>query len=656
VKRVAIATSIIALTVYLITMNRTIGFIDKGELLAAASTLGIPHPTGYPTTMLLGYLFTLILPLREVLALNVMSALLTAASIGALTVLINDLLQRVTPIERRKGRHAPLNRGKAKAKAKGIVGEVDVIDPPTRALLAGAGALGIAFTGIWWGQGNGFEVYSLHALLLPFIVLTFLRFVDEGTQGVTGGMTRRGFVFALMVGLSCTNHLTTVLLAPGLLVYYALMTPRGGAKRWWGRLVGLAPGFAVGLLPYVWLPIRASMQPWFNWGNPSTVETLIDHIRGKQYAVWFGQWQVFGQQTTYFFGSLPTQVGIVGLALALLGMILLFTRNARLAGMLLLFVVACVIWSGSYDIQEIAPYYMTAILGIGLMATVGLLWVYRRYRRQAALGAGALLAVLTCGFNFSSSDESGNRYVEEMTRNVLGGLPKHAVIYSSMWDFWVAGSFYLQKVENVRPDIIVIDQELVRRSWYIDQLERNYPDFMAPVRAETERFRAELYKFEHDLPYDGAQIDAAYYGLLNAMITRHIARRPAYVTVEVPGQIGAGFYRTPHGLAYRLVGDSTTYMPQEFPEYTFTPWKGHVDYYTAKTHQLYAATIFDRARYERSHGNDSLAQRYADYALTFDPGYDVANVPSLPLGGEEEVLNTMRFFDQVRALRAGGTR
>ena len=51
-------------------------------MAAAAATLGIAHPTGYPTLMLLGFLFTTIVPLRDIVALNVMAALLTAGGIG----------------------------------------------------------------------------------------------------------------------------------------------------------------------------------------------------------------------------------------------------------------------------------------------------------------------------------------------------------------------------------------------------------------------------------------------------------------------------------------------------------------------------------------------------------------------------------------------
>jgi len=38
---------------------------DSGELVTAAAMLGIPHPTGYPLYVLLGHLWTVLLPIGE---------------------------------------------------------------------------------------------------------------------------------------------------------------------------------------------------------------------------------------------------------------------------------------------------------------------------------------------------------------------------------------------------------------------------------------------------------------------------------------------------------------------------------------------------------------------------------------------------------------
>lgn len=89
IKSAAIISSIIAAVVYYITMNPTYGFIDHGELATVASTLGVAHPTGYPTLILLGFLFTKIIPFENVFSLNLLSVLLCSLSVFNLTFLFD---------------------------------------------------------------------------------------------------------------------------------------------------------------------------------------------------------------------------------------------------------------------------------------------------------------------------------------------------------------------------------------------------------------------------------------------------------------------------------------------------------------------------------------------------------------------------------------
>ena len=50
-KWIPVSAGLAVLVPYLLTMNRTFGVVDCGELAACAYTLGIPHPTGYPIMM-----------------------------------------------------------------------------------------------------------------------------------------------------------------------------------------------------------------------------------------------------------------------------------------------------------------------------------------------------------------------------------------------------------------------------------------------------------------------------------------------------------------------------------------------------------------------------------------------------------------------------
>jgi hypothetical protein len=65
-RRLAAATALAAFAVYLRTLAPTISSEDGGELVAAAYTLGIAHPTGYPLWCLPAEAFIELVPFGEV--------------------------------------------------------------------------------------------------------------------------------------------------------------------------------------------------------------------------------------------------------------------------------------------------------------------------------------------------------------------------------------------------------------------------------------------------------------------------------------------------------------------------------------------------------------------------------------------------------------
>ena len=262
-------------------------------------------------------------------------------------------------------------------------------------------------------------------------------------------------------------------------------------------------GFVLGLLPYLYLPIRAAQDPLFNWGDPDSLSRLYHHVSGRQYQVWFmADESVFRQQTDFFLSKLPSELGYIGLAVAALGLVLLAKQAQRILLMTALMFIACFFWAGRYDILEIEPYYMLCILAVGAWCAAGAQWLEGRIGKSAAVGAMSLLVVIVAAINFGRANERTNVMVEDMTVNVLSTLPPNSVVFSSQWDFWVSGSWYMQAVEGMRRDVVVVDQELLRRSWYLDQMATWHPELMALVRPLVERFRGEVLKFEEGEPYD----------------------------------------------------------------------------------------------------------------------------------------------------------
>src|SRR3989344_7773015 len=68
---------------YSLTAVRGVYSGDSGEILAAANSLGLAHPIGFPLYLVTGKLFSLLFPIGEfAFRLNVFSAVLTALSVG----------------------------------------------------------------------------------------------------------------------------------------------------------------------------------------------------------------------------------------------------------------------------------------------------------------------------------------------------------------------------------------------------------------------------------------------------------------------------------------------------------------------------------------------------------------------------------------------
>lgn len=609
--------ALITAPIYLLTMARAVGFVDRGELAAVAATLGIAHPTGYPTFTLLGHLALRILPLPPILALNTFAALLVAAGAGVMAPLFAGVLDRLTPASKTA--------------------------PEANTVVAALAALGTALSVTWWRQANGFEVYALHALLLPLVVLLFLRWLDEPTPS-------RGAWFAATLGLAFTNHMTTILLAPALLATFAMT--RGRTRAAWTSLPRLAPWFALGLLPYLWLPLRARMQPRFDWGDPDTWHRFAAHVSGWQFRVWmFSDADTFGRQTAWFFRQLPFDLAIVGLALAAMGLILLFRARARYGAMAALLIAATILYAGNYQIRDIDAYYMTATLAFGLAAAAALHVIGRRYGARIAMAIGGVWVVASGVSHWRACDERPNHLVEDLATHTIGSLPKQSVLLCSQWDYVTSASYFLQEVSGLRRDVLVLDPDLLRRSWYLGELARREPTLAGAARPAIDRFLREVAPFEHQRPFDAAVIQSAYIRMIDTLIVCAAARgRPVFVTAEVSPEIAGGVARVPEQLAFRLATDSV-YVAQPVPAWRFRPWPGRVDAYVATTHLIYAQALSVRMEYEARTGHVDAARRYRDAALAYAPAFGRADVPPLPLDGPEIVRQSLDFFDALRRLQ-----
>src|SRR5919107_1206895 len=210
--------------------------LDSPMLQAEVSVLGIGHPTGYPTYMMLTPLFPY-LPVGEpAYRVNLASAVYGVAAV--LVVYLTGL--------RLSG----------------------------RAVAAAAGALAFGLSGAFWSQAVIAEVYTLEALLVALVIL-FLFLWRDSRDG------RYLLLSAFLVGLSLTQHLTSVLLVLAA-VSFVFLTDRRLFSRT-GLMLKSLGLFLLGLLPLLYLPVRALMHAPLNEADPSTPWRFLLLVTGGSF-------------------------------------------------------------------------------------------------------------------------------------------------------------------------------------------------------------------------------------------------------------------------------------------------------------------------------------------------------------------------------------
>jgi hypothetical protein len=199
---------------------------------------------------------------------------------------------------------------------------------------------------------------------------------------------------------------------------------------------------------------------------------------------------------------------------------------------------------------------------------------------------------------------------------------KNALVLSYQWDYFVSSSYYFQFVERCRNDVVVIDKELLRRSWYLKQLEHQHPQLIETSQLEVDGFLKELYKFEHQLPYAPAVIETRYEEMIRSFLVKNESVRPVYVTPEIEQEFTRGFQRVPAGLAFRLYQDTTHHeiIPREF---TFRSIM-KTDKYSEAIRNFYASAYCTEGIYLTLSGKRDKAAESFRKALRVTPGFPEA--------------------------------
>jgi len=394
---------------------RTIYVGDSGELVAAVHLLGIPHPSGYPLYVLLGKLWTLLLPVGSV-AFR-MSLFSAAAGAAACAVL------HWTARQAGRGRVA-----------------------------AATSALLLAFAPSFWAEANVQRVYTLNALCLALVTAATFEW----------HRTRRGSLLVLaffLCGLGAANH-TFMAVAAVALAAFAVFDDRALLREW--RLAIRAAGaFALGLLPYAYLPLRSRMDPPLDWGDPETLDRFLAVVTRRDFwgRAWIESPRDLLPIAADYALSLGAELLWVGTALAVVGAVVGWKRRGPVLFPLLVMaanVAAMALHGSRTDIFTWHRYYIPSYLMAAVLAGWGTEALVARLPRVARAAPVLVpLALLLSGWR--ENDRSRYRIADDFSRALLATIPPGAHLIADD-DNILFVLIYLHLAEGVRPDVDLILQ------------------------------------------------------------------------------------------------------------------------------------------------------------------------------------------------------
>lgn len=453
----------LALGLYLATLAPTVLEADAGEFQFVAWLPGIAHPTGYPLYTLLGWLWSHIVPVGEVAwRMNLLSAVQAAVAVGLVYGLSRQLL--------------------------------DLVFAPTplagRVIVAAVTAAAFAITPTFWSQAVIAEVYALHALFVAASLWLLLLWAK--TQCAPQAWS--GKLLALTLGLGLTHHRTSILLLPGMVLFWVWHYRSN--QRFTGRLL-LVYGlfFVTPLLLYLYLPLIAPVTPYATLRLSDTQTlTLYDnslkgfwaHIMGSVFSGELRPTAAGGERIYLSWQFLVTEVGWVGLILAGIGLATLWRyRHFDLLLLTGLTFAAMVVFNLIYFIGDIFVLFIPAWLlvwlwsGLGLMvlademaryfikrkATYNPSPAFREFNQQLQDRMYQLVAIIVVFgellflvVNMATRniwiDQSNNLAAETRWLEILAqAIPPEAILLSNDRNE-IMPMWYYQFVEGRRPDLV----------------------------------------------------------------------------------------------------------------------------------------------------------------------------------------------------------
>jgi hypothetical protein len=616
-----VAVAVFAL--YAATLAPSTAMWDTSEYMAAAKSLGIPHPPGNPLFVLVAYLFgTLPIAHDFAVRINLMAAVASAASAGLWFLVAHEVTSRL--FDERWARLA------------------------SAAVCAVIGAT--SFT-VWNQSVVNEKVYTVSLLQLTVVVWLAMRWIRHPAGPAADRLL---VVITYLLALGYTIHPAGYLAAPCIGAVILLLAPKTLLR---GKLIVQAALATVfGLTLFAFEPIRSANHPGLNEGEPTACVTgfalkctlttdTLERLRaqvsrdqydkpplstrqaplGAQLGMW---WQYFTWQ--WFRDPYNAHTG-AQLALALLAVMLAITgatvhaRTDRASFVLIATLVftltAALVFYLNFkygytespelgggvprEVRDRDYFFLWSFSCLGIWTGLGVAACWRLLAQKIERPRALILslpvlaiALLPLALNSHAASRAGQTFTRDFAHDLLDSVAPNGILITN-GDNDTFPLWYAQEVEGYRNDVVVIVSSYLNTDWLPWQLMRR-GIALAATTAEADAVPPILQlaapqQFEAGAIH--ATIPAGYLTRDQLFVLRMIRdvlpTRPMYFSSPLyPKALGLESYVVTEGLAAHLMPSPVT----ESATFVKTA-AGTID--VPRSLALWQHTFKGRAAYER---------------------------------------------------------
>jgi len=471
---IGLLLSLLVFFIYISTMSRSVNEFDSGELAATQAFWGIPHPTSYPLFNLIGYLFIQIpIPTQTIIKLNLLPVLWNTITIYFLFITITLILTNIKLFVPVKFFHVFNYQERMRWE---IV------------FISALSALSFAWSVTFWIQATKIEVYAFQIFLTSIIIYNSFRILIISQQiDSLNDISRLWLYIAIFLGLAFSNHMMTVYLLPGL-IYLLLITKTSYIDKTKTFFKVAIITFSIATTFYLIMMLRAQTHPPYVFGEPTTIEGLINTVLGKDYSQFmFSGIESIKKQSSKFLTVLSLDFNrsdfiggefSLNIIFIFAGLLLSAFIIRKVFYFILMIIITSLFFAFNYSIPDINEYFLVVFFLFSIFISIFiytiLLFTTNIYQKSLFLAIPLIFTLSQLFLNYKAIDRSSDKFTEFYTKALLNSLPENSTLLSTDWDYIISPAIFLQKVEKFRDDIEIIIPTWLEKKWYKPEIKQKF--------------------------------------------------------------------------------------------------------------------------------------------------------------------------------------